>query len=187
MSNSQNTEQKHLKSCSYIEFKYETMIKKTILLAALAIGILLCSVSYRQSTHRLSAGQEAPAFTLEENHNNLSLSSLRGEYVILNFWTSEDAPSREMTNLYTAWERSHPEINVKLLAINFDDSQAMFNEIVRRDNLNPSEQHYVSGNTAEAIENAYGLKKGFGSLLIDPQGNIIMRNPTTEQLSEMFC
>jgi len=47
------------------------------------------------SQKRLEIGKEAPEIVLPDTAGNaIALSSLRGKYVVLNFWASWDAPSR---------------------------------------------------------------------------------------------
>ena len=158
-------------------------MKQTILLAAICIALLICAVGYSDSAYHTALGRKAPDFYATNQNSSVSAASLKGNYTVLNFWSSTDAPSREAANVYTAWKRQHPENDLRLVSVNFDKNADLFREIVRMDSLVPSQQYHVAGDTAKAIIDNYGLREGFGSLLIDPSGKIIAHTPSPESLS----
>lgn len=165
------------------------MIKKTLFIIAVFVGLLFCAVGFADSQFRTAVGRKAPAIILPERGGYASGTPLKdnlGKYVILNFWKSTDAPSRKAANEYTAWLRSHPGSQLKLLSVNLDETPQLFDEIVRRDSLIKSTQYHVSGDTARVIKDIYGLDNGIGSLLIDPDGRIISHNPTIKDLDEIL-
>lgn len=159
------------------------MMKKTLILIALFVGVLVCAVGYSDSQYRTSLGKKAPALWLPDGHDGLTLDKLHGRYVLLNFWKSTDAPSRRSANDYTAWLRRYPHSDIDFVSVNLDDNRQLFNEMVRLDSLIPSTQYYVGGDTARAIYDSYGLSKGLGTLLINPEGKIIAHNPSWEELN----
>lgn len=162
-------------------------MKKTLIIIAIFTGVLVCAVRYADSQYRTAIGRKAPALWLPEQVTGApetSLARQQGKYVVLNFWKSTDAPSRQAANEYTAWQRSHPDSKLEVISVNLDESPALFNEIMRRDSLIQSDQYYLGGDTAQAVINSYGLNRGLGSMLIDPSGKIIVHNPTSAQLSQ---
>lgn len=161
-------------------------MKKTFLIAALFIGVLLFAGGYAESRHHKPIGLHAPAIALEEADSVINLDRMRGDYVLLTFWSSTDAVSRQATNLYTAWERHNPEADLKMIGINFDDSQALFREIVRRDSLVNDQQFHISGERAKELSDKYGLDQGFGSVLINPEGRIVAYNPSPDELTTLI-
>lgn len=164
------------------------MMKKTFLILVLFLGALICLLGYARKDYFTAIGHKAPALRVDELDNAVRSDESAGRYVLLNFWSSADAPSRRDANVYTAWLRKHPEAELSLVSVNFDKSEGLFHEIVRRDSLNASEQYNVSGNDALKVSNAYGLKSdgGYGTLLLSPAGRIVAHNPTPQQLSELF-
>lgn len=161
-------------------------MKKTILLAVIFVGILFCAVSYSDIHYSTAVGRQAPALSVSNESQTFRLDDLRGKYVLLNFWKSTDALSRRSANVYTAWQRQHPEAAMEVVSVNFDTNPTLFREIARRDDLNLSSQFMVCGDTARAVESTFGLQKGFGTLLINPQGKIIAHNPSEAQLNELI-
>lgn len=160
-------------------------MKKTILLASILIGVLLFSSGYSDSRYRHAKGNEAPALSIAEADSVISADRKQGLYTLLTFWTSTDAPSRRAANLYTAWVRSHPGAPLNIVGVNFDESENLFNEIVRRDSLDADYHFNATDAEARAVTDNYGLRKGYGSVLIDPYGKIIAYNPTDEQLETL--
>jgi len=160
-------------------------MKKTLLLIAVCTALLLCAVGYSDSRYHTALGRRPPDFYVENDSGEISATLLKNSYFLLNFWASTDAPSREAANVYTAWLRRNSDKNLRLVSVNFDKNDALFKEIVRLDSLIPSEQYHVSGDTAKAIIENYGLQDGFGSLLIAPSGKIVAYNPDAETLSRI--
>ena len=68
------------------------------------------------------------------------------------------------------------------IAINFDKSKGLFNEIVKRDNLDAAAQFNVQGEVASTIKRDFHLENGFETVLIDPSGVIIAKNPSIESI-----
>ena len=63
----------------------------------------------------------------------------------------------------------------------------LFHEIVRLDSLEPSKQFHASGDTARIIIDNYGLERGYGAVLIDPEGKVAAYNPSDNQLDDIFA
>lgn len=162
-------------------------MKKTFFLAALLIGLMVCAGGHSDSEYLTSIGRVAPQLYIKSAEDSIALDELRGNYVLVNFWNSVDAASRRDANLYTAWLRRHLGSDLRLVGINFDESEGLFNEIVRLDSLEATQQHHVSGDLAKTIIDSYSLGDGYGSVLISPGGKIIAHNPTDEDLDALFA
>lgn len=161
-------------------------MKQTIIIAAVFVGLLLVAVGYNDDIFRTAIGREAPTFGVERNDTTFTPSQFEGQYVLLNFWSSNDAPSRRAANEYAAWMRKHPHTSLKLMSVNLDKNELLFKEIVRCDSLQPENQYFAGDKARDAIINTYGLEHGNGSLLIDPQGRIAAHNPTQATLSHIL-
>lgn len=165
------------------------VMRQTILIAIIFIGVLLCAVGYSDSQYHTSIGRQAPAIWLPEQAGGApeqTLAQNRGRFVLVNFWSSTDAASRKAANDYTAWLRANAGKDLRLLSVNVDKTPELFNEIVRRDSLIAATQYHVQGDTAAAIVNSYGLDDGLGSLLISPDGRIVAHNPDKSYLDHIF-
>lgn len=159
-------------------------MKKTILIAALFIGLLITSSGFNKTSLNTSIGKMAPALSSVEIDDAIKKSEDEGKYVLLSFWSASDGASRLTTNDYDSWLSKNDSGNIELLAVNFDKSEKLFKEIVKRDGLDDSRQFNVSGNLARHIKDEYHLDDGYGSILIDPDGMIVAHNPSTNELSK---
>lgn len=133
-------------------------------------------------------GYTAPFFQLEQDDSTLSVAAMRGKYVLLTFWASSDAPSRIACNNYTDFVKSIGDEGKHFshFAVNFDRSERLFRELVRKDGLDSKAQFYAQGEKADRVIKDYHLEKGFQTFLIDPQGRVIARNPETKHLTQIL-
>ncbi len=159
---------------------------RTFLLAALFVSLLLVSVAYHYGRRSTRVGDIAPALSFDSKPSD-ALRALRGKYVLLNFWSSTNAPSREAVDRYTAWVERQPNSGIGLLSFNFDKSEPLFREIVKRDGLNQQLQFRLSDKRMEQLMRDYNLRQGqYGTLLIAPDGRIIAHNPDPADLTDLI-
>lgn len=162
-------------------------MKKTMFIIV-AFAVFLISVSaYSGKVFEASEGYVAPYFAVEKGDTVVSIDDMKGKYLLLTFWASSDAKSRLACRTYTFFARNNEsEEQFCHMAINFDKSQKLFAEIVRRDKLNAKSQFYVGGSDASKIVEDYYLENGFNSYLVNPQGRIIAKNPSTQFLTQIL-
>ena len=149
-------------------------------------AVLVISVSaYSERVFEAAEGYNAPSMTIENSDTTLSLADMKGRYVIVTFWSSADADSRLRAYRYDEAAKLLPQERFCLLSVNFDRSERLFREIVRRDNLSAENHIHVDGSQANRIIHDYRLTEGFKSLLIDPKGRIVAMNPSIETLTKI--
>lgn len=127
----------------------------------------------RQSATQLSAeGKPAPDFTLTDIKGNpLSLSSLRGKYVVLDFWGSwciwciRGVP--RMKEYYAKYAGKF-----EILGIDCNDTEAKWKNAVQKYEL--PWLHVYNPRTSDVLTN-YAVEGFPTKIVIDPQGNIIKR------------
>ncbi len=134
-------------------------------------------------------GSKAPVFKIERADSLVQLDNLKGEWVLLQFWSSADASSRlaakEYSRLHSAITDSAGNERFRHLAVNFDRSSSLFREIVRRDGLNAESQFYVGdGQMRSSIARNYHLDAGMKAFLINPDGQIVAVNPSAQAIRE---
>lgn len=162
-------------------------MKNLLFICAVLVILLSGTSGYNEERFDTMPGDEAPLFEVTENDRTVSLSDFRGRYTLITFWNSSDAASRMACSQYSTTIDATPGLNdrVAFIGINFDESRALYEEIVRIDNLDPTTQYRVDGNKAERLRASYGLDAGMGSILIDPEGRVVMFNPTAESLKTL--
>ncbi|HIU38669.1 MAG TPA: redoxin family protein [Candidatus Limisoma intestinavium] len=132
------------------------------------------------------AGAFAPSFSFADNERKVTLSNLRGEFVVVNFWSSHDAESRIRNVVYDRFAKEHAK-TVDFIAINYDKEEMLYREIVKIDNLDSKTQFYDYDGFDSEISERYHLEQGFRSYLINREGKIIAINPDKRQLTKLIC
>ena len=157
---------------------------RKFLLTAIGAAVLLIvlSANYPASTG-FSIGDEAPNFSVSNNNDKeVEMQKLHGEYVLLSFWSSTDPQSRIANKAYNDFVVEE-DSKIEYVAVNLDPSSNVFKEIVKLDQLDADKQFHIERNSS--LMEAYGLRGGCVSLLIDPKGEIVAQNPTLDEVKKL--
>lgn len=152
------------------------MIQKTLLLFALAVTAstsLAADESATLTTHRLR----------NLNGKELSLSHLRGQIVVVNFWASWCTPCRKELPVFEAWSRELPSNEVAFAAVSIDQEKRNAERFVERTGLTLPVYH----DGVEGLARTLNLPYLPCTYVLDQSGNIVLvsSGATEEKLAEL--
>lgn len=120
----------------------------------------------------LNLGEPAPAFALEGlDGSEVSLASLEGKVVVLNFWASWCGPCRqEMPDFQKAWEE-HEDQGVVFVGIAVDDTASEASKFAEQVGVT----YPLALDTTGDVARAYRLQAVPSTYFIDRQGKLATR------------
>ena len=159
-------------------------MKKTLMTIAMACLFLVFFAGNSSNPVSGRLGYIAPNFSIENETNCVELQQKKGNYVLLTFWTSTDAKSRIANVQY---DRTVKELKgIDYVAVNFDRSFGVYNEMVKIDGLDKASQFYGCNGQESSLYSRYGLKKGMKTFLLDKAGRVVAENPNPKELKRLM-
>lgn len=162
------------------------------------IGLLLTfsllEATQAQSVIGIRLGHPAPEIAFPSpKGDTLKLSSLRGNYVLLDFWAAWCGPCRRknpyIVALYNDFHGKtfdKGKAGFEIYSYSLDRNKSSWVDAIATDKLAwPYHTINLSGDK-NAADRLYGVQFIPTTFLIDPEGNIIMMNPEIEEVQYLL-
>jgi cytochrome c biogenesis protein CcmG, thiol:disulfide interchange protein DsbE len=143
------------------------------LLAVAGLLVLLVWKVVQQETGGVSTSEPAPAFDLPllNRDGKLSLASLRGEAVVINFWASWCNPCKDESPYLERLWREKRGRGLVLVGVNEEDVSEDARRFVRRYGLS----YPVVRDRSGGLRDDYGLLGYPETFVVDRRGRIVER------------
>ncbi|TDB69054.1 TlpA disulfide reductase family protein [Arundinibacter roseus] len=138
--------------------------------------IVQAYIGYIKRIKGVAVGDEAPDFTLNSPEGQqVSLSSLRGKYVLLDFWASWCGPCRmENPNVVKMYAK-YKDKGFAIYGVSLDKDMNAWTAAIKKDGLtwtHGSDLKYWSS----AVAQLYGVNAIPATYLLDKDGKVIAKN-----------
>ncbi|MBP6455817.1 MAG: AhpC/TSA family protein [Chitinophagaceae bacterium] len=146
--------------------------------------------SLKTKMHSSDIGFMAPDFTLpNEKGKKITLKSLRGKYVLIDFWASWCGPCKaEIPNLKTAYEKYHDK-GFEILSVSLDDKREKWDAALAQFQMPWLQVSDVKG-FQSVVSDFYYIPSIPKTLLLDKTGKIIGKdyrgNALEKKLEELL-
>ena len=157
-------------------------MKKLFTLAAALLCLASCAIgaedeqgTAQYDSQLLQPGAEAPDFTITDaaHPGGLSLSSLRGKYVVLEFWASWCPDCRRATPAMVAMHEEYAPLGVEFVGVSFDTDSAAWQRYVKANAMEWTQscelKKWKRGTTTDRPYRVDWIPAFY---LIDPQGKV---------------
>ncbi len=140
--------------------------------------------AHMEKLGKTRVGEVAPDFTMKDTAgNDVSLSDLRGNHVLIDFWASWCSPCRRANPHVVEIYKEFSPKGFEILGVSFDNNKEAWIQAIHDDNLTWYHVSDLKG-WQNAVGQKYGIRSIPHTILIDPEGKIIMNQFTHEELRE---
>jgi thiol-disulfide isomerase/thioredoxin len=139
---------------------------------ALACLLMACAAFAPAQAASRPSGHAAPSFKLPTLTSTVSLDSLRGHVVYLDFWASWCGPCRASFPWMTGLDKKYRAQGLKIVAVNLDKDRALADEFLADYPAPFTVAFDPKGGAAEA----YGVSVMPSSFVIGKDGSVLLRH-----------
>ena len=152
-------------------------------IAVICIIVLLQTNLYSQPP----VGSKAPDIVLPDaNGSVVSLSSLKGKVVLLDFWASWCGPCRINNRKMVPVYNKNKDKGFEIFSVSLDDNKSSWSRAIEQDNM--KWLHVIDTKAATGNELTQTWKIAYipATFLLDKDGKILAKNPEAADVEKLL-
>ena len=151
---------------------------------AMTVGAAAQDADAQYAKNLLQPGTTAPDFTLAApDGTSHSLSSLRGSYVVLDFWASWCPDCRKDTPMLKELYAKYGQ-NIKFVSVSFDDDKAKWTNYIEANGMDWLNLSELKKWKTTEVSKAYKINWIPTLYLIDKEGKIVLGTVMSEKIEK---
>lgn len=132
-------------------------------------------------------GQQAPDFTLSDlSGRPVSLSALKGKYVVVDFWASWCTPCRAANQKIKPIYEKYKNSGFEMISVSMDDKKELWQGAVKKDGLLWLQTSELTGIKESSVAKKYSVTSLPTVFLLDRTGKVIAQNISEKELEEIL-
>ncbi|WEK19987.1 MAG: TlpA disulfide reductase family protein [Candidatus Pedobacter colombiensis] len=132
-------------------------------------------------------GQQAPDFSLPDlSGKSIALSSLKGKYVVVDFWASWCTPCRAANQKIKPLYDKYKNKGFEMISVSMDDKKELWVNAIKKDGLPWLQVSELIGIKGSEVAKKYSVSSLPTVFLLDPSGKVIAQNISEKELEEIL-
>lgn len=142
---------------------------------------------YEKKKAEFLVGQPAPDFTLpDHNGKPVTLSALKGKYVVVDFWASWCTPCRAANQKIKPIYEKYKNKGFDMVSISMDDKKGLWDAAVKKDALPWIQVSGLTGIKDCPVAKKYSVTSLPTVFVLDKSGKVIAQNISEKELEAIL-
>jgi len=142
---------------------------------------------YNQKKGEFLVGQQAPDFSISDlSGKTVTLSALKGKYVVVDFWASWCTPCRAANQKIKPIYEKYKNKGFEMISVSMDDKKTLWEAAIKKDGLPWLQVSELIGIKESSVAKQYSVTSLPTVFLLDRTGKVIAQNVSEKELEEIL-